>query len=91
MSVSLRTALVIQTSGNDIHCECSGQDRATEKFVGAIWLYHDGYPHELLADTDPIFDTAEIAAAKMEAAVAEIRKMDLTPEKQKLETLLDKG
>jgi hypothetical protein len=77
MPISLYTALVIQTEGNDIRCEPYRQDEATGKWAGAINLYHDGHFHTTLLSSNQIYDSSEDAVKGMEKVVAEVRAMKL--------------
>ena len=77
MGIPLRSFLVIHNPNNDIRWLCAGRDIKTNLFVGEIWLYHDGRPHELLITTKPIFLSAEHAESGMKNLVKEIREKDL--------------
>jgi len=82
MGISVMTALVIQSRGDDIHCEAEGPccavgDEAHGKWVGWINLYRDGeFDHPLL-DSGPRFNTADEAIDAMKKLVAEIRQMKI--------------
>ena len=71
---SLRTALVIQS--NDVLCEAGGPDKETGKFCG--WIMEDKERWAPLLNTEPIYETAEVAQKAMRDAVATIRAADLS-------------
>lgn len=81
MGVSLLNALTIQGQGDNIVCEVYGQSEENRKWAGAISLYKDGRFHITLISSRPVFDTAEKAVKFMESVVAEVRALDLNPQR----------
>lgn len=81
MGVSLRNALIIQGQGDNIVCEPYGQSREDSKWAGAINLYKEGHFHTTLISSQPVFDTAEKAVEFMEGVVAEVRTLNLSPQR----------
>jgi len=72
--ISLRTALIIQS--NDVLCEAGGPDPATGKFCG--WIMENVERWAPLLNTEPIYETAEVAQKAMRDTVAIIRAADLS-------------
>lgn len=71
------TALVIQNNDNDIRCEPYFQDKKTEKWAGAVNLYHGGFFHTTLLSSEPVFGSSEAAVAYMEDIVKQVRAADV--------------
>ena len=79
MGISMLTAMIIQSRGDDVKCEVAGPNK-DGKYIGWINLYQDSeYDHALL-DSGPAFDSKDAALEKMESVVKQIRNMDLSPE-----------
>ena len=79
MSVSMYTAIVIQTS--EVRCGASRgllSNSNNETYQGEIWVMKEGKMHSLLLSTKPTFEFASDAIHHMEDLVSAIRKIDLT-------------
>lgn len=85
MGVSLGTALAIQ--GNKVLCQAGGPCKDTGKWVG--WVMMDADRWAPLLNTEPIYDSKEVAVKAMEALVKEIRGFDLETQRGKLARLLE--
>ncbi len=76
MGVSMMSALIIQTRGDDVRCEAK-LDQGTMQYVGWIMLYRGEHFDHPIIDTGPSFDTAEDALNYCQSLVKQIREMKL--------------
>ena len=79
MGLSLLDALVIQTNGENIRCGAV-QEKPTGKWSGWVYLWRGGHIHRPVVNTNPVFESAEVAVSYMEALVKQVRGMDLARE-----------
>ena len=77
MSISLMTAMVIQSNEGNVRCEAIGPEVETGKWAGVVALYRGDEFHRYVLSSTATFDSPEAAVAAMEVVVAEIRAMDL--------------
>jgi hypothetical protein len=86
MGVTMLTALIIQSRGDDVKCEYTGPDK-DGMYTGWINLYRDEeYDHPLL-DSGPTFKEKKIAIETMEGIVVQIREIDLNPPREVKEAM----
>lgn len=89
MGISLMTALTIKN--NDVICTVGGPAKdageGTGKYVGWILMNVDRW-HPLL-NTEPIYDTKELAQKAMDDLYKSIMEMNLDKEIKELENILD--
>lgn len=76
MGISLITALVIQTRGDDIRCEAV-RDNKTGRWSGHVNLYRKGCFHATQLSSEPVFKSSKAAVEAMENAVKQVRAMKL--------------
>jgi len=73
MNISRITAMIIK--GNEVDCDSAGPDE-NGKFAGWISRMERGNYRPLL-NTEPIYDSAEVAIKEMESIVKEINRLEL--------------
>ena len=74
--MSILTALIIRTNGENIHCEGAGPDK-DGKYAGFVELWKDDRLHDILVQTRHTYSTRQEAVDTMKRLVTEVCEMDL--------------
>ncbi len=82
--MTLLTAFIIQN--NNVRCQAGGPCKKTGKWVGWIMKNEDRWGP--LLNTEPIYSSRKEAVTAMKNFVKEIKKLNLSTEKDKLIELL---
>jgi len=82
--MNLYTAFVIQNLDNDIRCKSYGKLEDTDKWAGAINLYHGGFFHTTLISSNHVFSSPEVAVLAMESIVDQVRALDFGRDLKKM-------
>jgi len=84
MGIDLLTALIIQNNDVNVETYYSKQERKYGLVISR--MERDNY--RMLVSTEPIFGTKRGAKKTGNSLVKEIRELDLTPQKSKLENIM---